>query len=203
MKLKPIIFETIYEEVKADIVSGVFSNGEPIEIRRFEERLDVSPTPIRMVLNRLAGENLVVSLPHRGFRMPWITENTLRDLYDWNLMLLKVSLQIADTNLHGGDLSSITDLAKHNLVEATEKLFALLAGLSNNAELIRAMSNANDRLHWVRVLKASLIVDRDVEFSQIIHALNFGDAKALKRILEHYHFRRRQIVSKTVILLNR
>ena len=57
----------LYKQIKADLMNAVYKPEERIVIDRLAERLRVSSTPVREMLNRLAAEELVVVVPQMGF----------------------------------------------------------------------------------------------------------------------------------------
>jgi DNA-binding GntR family transcriptional regulator len=83
----------LYKQIKADLMNSVYKPGQRIVIDQLAERLRVSSTPVREILNRLAAEELVVIVPQMGFFMPLLTETDLRNLYSMQQIFLNWSLQ--------------------------------------------------------------------------------------------------------------
>jgi DNA-binding GntR family transcriptional regulator len=59
--------DRVYDLLKQRIVDQSFAPAERLRVDAIAASLDVSPTPVREALNRLASERLVVSQPYRGF----------------------------------------------------------------------------------------------------------------------------------------
>ena len=56
----------IYEKIKEDIITGVYSQGEVLNERQLSETLGVSRTPIREALQLLSFDGWVVKEPYKG-----------------------------------------------------------------------------------------------------------------------------------------
>ena len=82
----------LYKQIKIDLVSRVYQPGERIVIDQLAERLRVSSTPVREILNRLAAEKLVSIVPQMGFFMPFLTEEILRPTEPIKKLLIEIDL---------------------------------------------------------------------------------------------------------------
>lgn len=58
-----------YKLLRARIIDLELLPGARLRTERLSEDFDVSPTPVREALNRLAAEGLVLQEPYRGFRV--------------------------------------------------------------------------------------------------------------------------------------
>lgn len=81
-------FERVYNELKRMLAEGELPPGSPIEPALIGRQLASSITPVRDALHRLTGERLVEAPSHNGFRVPLPSEAALRDLYNWNGLVL-------------------------------------------------------------------------------------------------------------------
>src|ERR1700746_388476 len=90
--ISPGTFERVYAAIKARLRSGVYRPGERLEPAALADELNASVTPIRDALHRLTGERLVEAPRHEGFRVPMLTETTLRHLYAWHQDLLLLAI---------------------------------------------------------------------------------------------------------------
>ena len=84
--LAPIEHETIgdhaYASLRRAILTGRFEPGEKLTIRSLSQQLNISPTPIRESLRRLAAEHAVEIAPNRFIRIPIMKAKELRELRD-------------------------------------------------------------------------------------------------------------------------
>ncbi len=70
----------IYQQLRASILRAEFAPGSKLNMRALCERFDVSLSPLREALNRLASEGLVTPLEQRGFIVPTVTQEGLEEL---------------------------------------------------------------------------------------------------------------------------
>lgn len=97
----------IEDALREDIVSGVLTPGQRLTAAHVSERYNVSPTPLREALQRLAADGLVEIDPRLGATVAPISLAHLRDTYRVRELLeclaLEDSIDRADTNPNWGD----------------------------------------------------------------------------------------------------
>jgi DNA-binding GntR family transcriptional regulator len=71
---------SVYERLRADILAGRLRPGRRLQIKAMMESYEVGQTPLREALNRLAADGLVVAEDQRGFAVPGISADELREL---------------------------------------------------------------------------------------------------------------------------
>jgi len=71
--------EVVYEKLQDDIRQGDLQPGEPISENRLSEKLDISRTPIREALQRLAQEGLVENQPGQAVS---VSAPSMQDVMD-------------------------------------------------------------------------------------------------------------------------
>ena len=95
---------TTLERTKADeialvleeeIVSGELEPGQVLRQEEVSERFDVSRTPVREALRRLAALGLVSFIPNRGVRVRTITAQELREAFLVRAELESLATEIA------------------------------------------------------------------------------------------------------------
>lgn len=74
------VSQHIHDEIQQRIVSGVWAPGERLQLSALSEEFDTSSTVIREALTRLTGERLVVLRPNRGYFLPTLSLDELRDI---------------------------------------------------------------------------------------------------------------------------
>lgn len=77
----------IYQGIKADIVAKVFQPGEKLNIKELARKYDVSDTPVKQALRRLADEKVVVNTPNKGMHVQALTPHDMTDIFDMRLMM--------------------------------------------------------------------------------------------------------------------
>lgn len=150
---------TVYDRLRADVISEVFGPGERLMINELAARYDVSITPVREALARLSVEKLVTFVPSQGFfcRTPDLKE--LRDLYHLlEVLLIFATRQAATRSLpltaaHLGlpkeapAPSGSPGAARARRMEAVIQAFLELA---ENEEIAAIGENVLARTHKIR-----------------------------------------------------
>lgn len=99
----PIEHETLgdhaYDRIRQAILSGRFEPGEKLTIRALSAQLNISPTPIRESLRRLAAEHAVEIAPNRFIRIPILNAAELRELRDIRTSLEGLATERAVANM--------------------------------------------------------------------------------------------------------
>lgn len=71
---------SVYERLRADILAGKLRPGHRLPIKALMESYGIGQTPLREALNRLAADGLVAAEDQRGFAVPGISAEELREL---------------------------------------------------------------------------------------------------------------------------
>ena len=71
-----------YEILQEKILRREFRGGDKLSVHRLAEMLDVSRTPVKDALNRLANEQFVKIFPRRGTYVVPITEQTIKEVFE-------------------------------------------------------------------------------------------------------------------------
>ncbi len=99
--------DQVYHAVRAQILDGHVAPGEFIREQNLNEALEVSRTPIREALGRLASEGFLEKLPHRGFRVPEEPIKDLLELYPIVAALERLAGRLAFPRLTPDDLARL------------------------------------------------------------------------------------------------
>lgn len=86
---------SLFDELRREIQSGEFPPGERINEVHLANRLDVSRTPLREALNKLAASNIVLSTPRVGFLVRLLSVTEFRDLYGMRSILDCAALELS------------------------------------------------------------------------------------------------------------
>ena len=179
-----------YAHIKRELLFGEFGPGRRLEASRIADQLGVSITPVRDVLNRLVGEDLVIAKSGDGFHVPWPTQDELQDLYVWNGLVSDLAARAAI--LRRDASPSLSD----SYVPRTASFFAALA--LDNRPLEWAMRRNNEWLSRARAVEPDVIDGVDEELDQLIAMSGHNDQRDLIVALRRYH-RRRQRAAGLVI----
>lgn len=83
----------VYERLRRDILVGRLAPGEKLRIDALRTAYDVGASPLREALNRLSAEGLVVQEDQRGFRVPPVSLEDLKELTRTRCWLNEVALR--------------------------------------------------------------------------------------------------------------
>ena len=104
--------------LRDELLAGRLPAGSRVHLGETAARLRMSPIPVREALRTLATEGLVVSLPHRGYRVPEANLADLEDTYRLRLVLDPMAIELA-----------VPKLTADHLERAGRALAELEAGL--------------------------------------------------------------------------
>ncbi|SDE50309.1 DNA-binding transcriptional regulator, GntR family [Paracoccus isoporae] len=97
----------VYEILRDDIINLTLPPGSPIDEVQLAERLEMSRTPIREALVRLAGEGLVTTLPNRSTIVSNIDFLNMHAFFDAITLMYRVTTRLAAEYRSEADLDEI------------------------------------------------------------------------------------------------
>jgi DNA-binding GntR family transcriptional regulator len=74
--------EQAYREIRRMIVGGELPPGAKVVVRVLAERLKLSPTPIKAALAGLERDGFLLSIAHRGYFVPEVAMQDMREIYE-------------------------------------------------------------------------------------------------------------------------
>ncbi len=99
--------EWVEQELRRAILGGEYQPGERLLTVQLAEKYDVSPTPLREVLQRFAGEGLVDFVPQKGARVSQLTVQDGQELAQLRTLLDADLLRGAAGESHDHDLHDL------------------------------------------------------------------------------------------------
>ena len=93
-----LLADRIYEQLKADIIRCKYQPGVSLTEIEMANKFNVSRTPIREVCNRLLKEDLLHSIPYKGYIVSPINLQDLHELYQLWLVLEPYAVEMAARN---------------------------------------------------------------------------------------------------------
>ncbi len=194
-------FDRVYREIKRRLAEAQFPPGERIEPAHLASELHASITPVRDALHRLAGERLVESPEHNGFRMPLLTEAALRDLYAWRGLLLTLAIGRLPK---GQPLRAVvqTEDREEDQSPTVAPLFVELANATGSPEHSVAVAALGDRLAPFRLAEADVLENIADEAAGIAAILRAGERRELRQALVRYHRRRGRMTPQILARLH-
>lgn len=189
-------FERVYHELKRMLAEGELPPGTPIEPALIGKQIASSITPIRDALHRLTGERLVEAPNHNGFRVPFLTEAALRDLYRWNGLVVEVAAKRSQPGFKAQALEHLADTAE--VETSTAALFLEIAKGAGSVELAITVGILNDRLAPFRRVEHTTMTSVTDELTGLTQIAASGDRAALTAAVTRYHRRRIAAVARII-----
>jgi len=113
--------------IEEAIVSGELAPGTVLRQEQLSEQFEVSRTPVREALRKLAALGLVSFEPNRGVRVRTITREDLREAFLVRAELESLATEVAATKITAEDLAEL-DASEHRFAEISRRLRALEPG---------------------------------------------------------------------------
>jgi DNA-binding GntR family transcriptional regulator len=151
--------DDIARALEDEIVSGVVPPGTVLRQETLSERFDVSRTPVREALRRLAALGLVSFEPNRGVRVRSIAPHELREAFLVRAELEALATEVATPKMTPDDLAEM-DAVERRFGELTLELREQArSGTSKDATLFVEWMQANYAFHDViyRVAELPLV----------------------------------------------
>lgn len=184
--------ERVHDAIRRMILNRELRAGARLDPAVLGEALSSSPTPVREALHLLCGAGLVEARHGGGFHVPLLDAPALTDLYAWVDDLIDVSLRSARRLDEAAfPVAAQVDGAAPMIGQLLEKL----ARLSGNEEHVRAMHDANARLHAARLVEPQILDGVDEEVTQLAALARGHDRAALRAGWRIYNRRRRRVVA--------
>ena len=202
--------EDIFSLIRNDIVHLKIKPGEPLNEIRLAKELQVSRTPIREALRRLAAEGLVTVTPNVGARVSEINLRDFRELIEFRIILERGVAHLVAVNSTEDDLRAMRQLHSKTQSEKTEDLDRLtdldsefhliIRRAAHNQLLEKQMEVIQIRFTWLMRsyhYKPHFVM---IKMPDIIEAMEQRDAETLERMLvehvEHFVDRLREETMK-------
>ncbi|MFD2090668.1 GntR family transcriptional regulator [Blastococcus deserti] len=131
-----------YGEVRERIMSGRLPQGATVNLEALAAELDVSTTPVREAMRRLASEGFVVLDAHRDAHVARLTAAEARNLFEVRQQLDPLAIRLAAERRDEADVAQIRAAAASlEPLGAGSGLAALEAHRAFHAALYRASHN--------------------------------------------------------------
>lgn len=200
------ITDAVYEQLKTDILSGVFHPGQRLFEGDLAKILDVSRTPVRDAMIRLEQEGLITTKPHRGTFVRKLTRKDIQDFYQTRAVLEGLGAKLATINAKEEDLQKLKDILEEmrNVLETNKdqknfkeiviinnKFHELIFDIADNHILAKIRDTLSNPIALIRST-SWLNKDRKIEVwdehARIVSAILAKDAElAQKNAEEHIY----------------
>ena len=185
--------------LREQILNGKYAMGEKLTESLLAKNLELSRSTIRMALNTIAHEGLVIQKPYVGWHVINLNEQDLLELYDLRMALETRSAWLAAENITEEGKSQLRDLMKYYLEIAHKKdvtgrdisrmdleLHTLIIELSHNMRFNQIYKNmANQVLIYLNIdhTDHDPILSAESHIS-LVEAICSGDRELASKLAE-------------------
>lgn len=191
--------EEAYLQIRERIVSLDMPPGSVVNESRLREELKIGRTPIREALQRLARENLVRSIPHRGTFVTDVKITDLARITEVRVVLEGHAARLAAERLSAGDRDALAlllevlqeepSLDQHALMRLDQQIHRQIYRAARNSFLESTLEryfNLSLRL-WYLVLDREVRLREAVdEHAELVTAILSGDGDGAEDIMRRH-----------------
>jgi len=193
--------EYVYRSIKKDIFLKKLKAGQRLPESSIAKKLNVSRTPVREALRKLANEGLVTIMPNAGARLVSPSLQEINDAFELRNYLEQIAITKAI-----GKITPLQICKLEEAIEEEERIFVkrdleeylriniqfhhIIAEASGNGLLVEYVDNVLSRIYVFMVFYESFF-DFDTnpsldEHREIVNALRLGDKKLAQDLMEHH-----------------
>jgi DNA-binding GntR family transcriptional regulator len=107
---KNTLRDSVFEKLKALIITGQIPPGGRVTENDIAERLKVSRTPVREAFNRLERDGLVIGRPRQGYVVAEFNLTMFREAFDIRELLDGRATELAAANATAADKAKLRDM---------------------------------------------------------------------------------------------
>lgn len=144
----------VYDLLRNEILDLKLAPGSPVDEVQLAQRFEMSRTPIREALVRLAGEGLIETLPNRSTMVSNIDLLNLGPFFDALVLLYRVTTRLAAQNHRPEDLTTIR--IHHEDYAAAVAARDTSAMIATNAAFHAAISEAGRNPYFTGLFRRLL-----------------------------------------------
>src|SRR6266576_1152778 len=187
---KDTLTEKAYACIKEGIVRGEIEEGVFLSEKQIMKRYRIGRTPFREACNRLHHEHLLEVVPRRGYLVPEMSLQEVRDLFELRVL---VEGAVAELARHAARNSApgLSRNGDNNRAEANTQFHLRLASMAHNRELLRVERSVLERTRRLAYNVARSIGSRRQEMSletlhrPVVDAIRRGDRAAARQAIIH------------------
>lgn len=194
--MSELLREQVYQELKADILAGLYGVGARLSVDELAKKHRVSKTPVKEALNALQKEDLVDIIPRVGYFVSQLTVKDIQDIFELRLIVEAASAEMAARtitdeellyleNMHSSYVSGDPDSYAHYL-QRNREFHCRVALATRNRWLAEVVGRLLDQMQRLLLLRLDLRDSADEmvrEHRQLVAALRRKDGALAKRVM--------------------
>lgn len=145
----------VYKSLRLDIVSGKIAGGTRLTETAIAQELDVSRTPVREALQKLAQEKFLKAIPKAGYIVEDLSDNEIQDLFTTRMEVEQIAMQKAIENITVEELkllddnleqtkACIRDKREFKITELDIEFHTIIYTAARSKSLFRVCKNLSD-----------------------------------------------------------
>src|ERR1700745_2344837 len=200
---KHTLTEKAYACIKEGIVRGEIEDGVSLSEKAIRTRYGIGRTPFREACNRLHHEHLLEVVPRRGYLVPEMSLQEVRDLFELRVLVEGAVAELAAVRASPKEINELARLAnknsapglsrngENNRAEDNTHFHLLLASMAHNRELLRLERSVLERTRRLAYHVARSIGARGQEMSlkslplPVVDAIRRRDRAAARQAIIH------------------
>jgi DNA-binding GntR family transcriptional regulator len=190
--------EQVYQQLKADIILGVYRPGEKLDVTRLIAQHSMSKTPVRDALHALQQEGLVEVIPRVGYFASRITIKDVEDIFQLRLIVETASAELAAPRIALEDLEALEKLTERRYVAGdvgsykefladNREFHYQVAQAAGNLRLADVVNNLLSQMQRLLILRLDLRDSADEMLSEhrrLLQAFRARDSRAARQAME-------------------
>jgi DNA-binding GntR family transcriptional regulator len=191
--------ERAYLLIRDRIITLKLAPGSVIEEARLRAELELGRTPIREALQRLAHENLVSFVPHRGTFVTDINLTDLRRLTEIRVVMEPYAARLATERAGEADRTAIADLVNQldavgeadvlALIQLDQRIHRQVYGATHNPFLqamLEEMLNLSLRIWFLGLQRGVALKEAIEEHRRLLTGIRSGNSAMAEQAM-HEH----------------
>ncbi|WP_417310160.1 GntR family transcriptional regulator [Devosia sp.] len=172
--------QKVHSVLRKEIIEMTLAPGEPLDETRLSERFQMSRTPVREALVRLATEGLVTTLPNRNTIVSMIEFEKLPVYFDALTLMYRVTTRLAAMHRSESDIEAIrTQAARFDAAVEAEDALEMIG---SNRDLHVAIAEAGGNPYYTELFTRLLDAGRRI---LRIYYSTFNDRLPRQYVNEH------------------
>ena len=188
----------VYRAIRNNIISGKYAPGTALYIRELSLQLEVSRTPVKEAVTRLAYEGYVEMLPNRCAIVSRISSTEVIELLELREALERTTAYYAAQRRTDADILDMQQISEQHRAVPTDDT-ALLAEWDKHFHMAVAKAACNHQIYqalekvFTKLTRITLPISRSrrndslVQHTAILNAIKDGNAEAARQHMSEHN----------------
>lgn len=196
----PLMRETIFKEIRKQILFGEMKPGQKIIEMELAEQLGVSRTPVREALHKLELERLVKIVPRKHCIVIGLTNENIKEIHMIRSLLEPVAASKAAEKITDEELDTLSKILDESeiyfenkniegLIHANDVFHNLIIEISESPRIIDILENLHDyveRFRYAFMSREDLAIRSLKEHREIFKHLKLRDSVKTREAVEKH-----------------